>query len=228
MRQKGAILIPVVVAVVLLVVLGYYFKQAFQYENNLSNNITPSPTQSTNTPKPTPVDYAASCDEGTIYVRMGGNREYTCVEKGKWENADDWNLFTSEHNYTIKHPDFGIRYQEHQDFGIGIYGEYPTGGCISVNILPNPDNIPLNELGNNKYAVDAPEPYDLNWKNTTIGGQKAIMTNYSGPGDSCYDTYYILEHKGEVLSILTGHGDEPGSNLYKDITEKILSTLKFI
>jgi murein DD-endopeptidase MepM/ murein hydrolase activator NlpD len=77
---------------------------------------------------------------------------------GLLENQS-WKTYTSKkYGYTIKYPENAQLIEgEREDFKVFIEGkEYPVGAYVAVDILQNPKRLSLPELGNERFAIDAP------------------------------------------------------------------------
>lgn len=142
----------------------------------------------------------------------------------------NWKTYTSsKYHYTIKYPENAqLITNEREDFKIFIAGkQYPFGSYIAVDVLQNPKKLLLAQLGNERFATDAPQPYDLGWKQTQFLGMSVLTTQYSPPGDIGEQTIYLFEKNNTVFALWSNPVDEPHSTVLKDISDQILSTFKF-
>lgn len=221
-------ILVLILVVIGIGVLGYYTWNIKIIKPKPINNIS-LPSNSTQDNTGEAEASQTSCNANYILLRDNENKTL-CFSRESLMNIDNWKIFKSKFNYTISYPENSISSEENYDFQQCLWGNFPTGGCVVVEILNNPNNLPLDELGNRRYATDAPEPYDLKWKDTTLNGEKAITTRYTPPGDSGPMVIYLINKKGTIFSILTSHVDQEQdeSKFFEEITNKILSTFKYI
>ncbi len=175
-------------------------------------NVTPAPAQSS-TPAPSPSADIAATPSSTTNL-----------------STADWKTYTdSKYKYAITYPkESQISIRENGDLNIFIKGhEYPTGMYVEVDIIQNPKKLALRQLGNERFAADAPEPYDLNWKDEHFLDMTVLSTKHRPPGDSGEQTIYMFERNGIVYAIWKSPTDQSGSTTFNDLSTQILSTFKF-
>lgn len=147
--------------------------------------------------------------------------------------TENWTTYTSsQYYYSIRYPREGTEILDvspSNDFHVAVVKgtedgfPFPQRADVAVKILQNPDNLPLPELGNQTFATDAPEPYDLGWKPTTFAGKPAFRTTWQAPGDAGTLHIHILSHKNNIYAIWYSSIDKN----YDGLARQILSTFQF-
>ena len=135
----------------------------------------------------------------------------TIVPIPTYEPFEEWNTYTNgKFNYTIKYPksadlDYKNKYSiTGQETGIYLTGdELYEGGSVSINILDNPNQLSLAQIGNETYGTRCGEgTYDLEWVESSLNNLIVLTNTNDAPfcGDDLLKKIYLLTHKEKIFS----------------------------
>lgn len=163
----------------------------------------------------------------------------TTIPIPTYEPFEQWNTYTNgEFNYAIKFPrsaelDYKNSYSIlGQKTGIYLRGEeFLEGGSVTIRILENPNNLQHNQIGNETYGIYCSEGIqDLAWKEIQFLNQTVLINSNPLPpcGDSTLRNIYLLNRQGNIFALEISFADTYNSTYFQDLTNKILSTFRFL
>ena len=155
---------------------------------------------------------------------------FNISDQNQTVDTSNWKTYKNEkYGFKINYPPNVKLIPKEALFNIFISNdEYPFGMSISIDVLPNPSNLILQEVGNNKFATDASEPYDLNWQTSSFSGKPAIKTIYFPPGDTGNQSIYLFSHNENIIAVWYSSVDKEDSSEFSSLSNNILSTFQFL
>lgn len=156
-----------------------------------------------------------------------------------YEPFEQWNTYAStKYKFLIKYPKSAEggpdaeNWAYYEGWGIFLRGKDSYGSYISIEVLKNPEQLTLPQLGNSLYSrgcAGMREIRDLGWVNVKFLGYDMLYVNKPHECLSDYqEAIYLTQYNNSFFSLHINYFDEPDSTYFKDLSNQILRTFEFI